>query len=129
MANGLRLKHLEDKVSELSARLERIEDVEPASPMTMHIETFAPEPYRVRRAIPIVVRPSSGCLVASFVDANISSSGDNPQEAYENVKELILDVFDRLSSLPAEKLGPGPARQLAVLREFVDAETDHETAR
>ncbi|HSK78746.1 MAG TPA: hypothetical protein VLQ45_19985 [Thermoanaerobaculia bacterium] len=129
MASGLRLKHLEEQVSEMTIRLERLEDVEPVAPVVMHIETFAPEPYRVRRAIPIIVRHSGGCLVASFADANISSSGDNPQEAYANVKELILDVFDRLSSVPAEKLGPGPARQLAVLREFVDAEADHEAAR
>jgi predicted RNase H-like HicB family nuclease len=123
MAKVLRLK------PELAARLERLKEVGPVAPVTMPIETFAPEPYRVRRAIPIVVRSSGDGFVASFVDANISSSGDTQQEAYANVKELILDVFDRLNSLPAQKLGPGPARQLEVLREFVDAETDHKAAR
>ena len=122
MAKVLRLK------PELAARLERLKEVEPV-PVPMNIETFAPEPYRVRRAIPIAVRSSGDGFVASFADANISSSGDTQQEAYTNVKELILDVCERLNSLPAQKLGPGPARQLAVLREFVDAETDHEAAR
>jgi hypothetical protein len=33
-----------------------------------------------------------------------------------NLKSLILDLFDSLSSEPAENLGPAPSRQLAVLR-------------
>jgi hypothetical protein len=96
---------------------------------TLQIDTFAPEPYRVKRAIPVSVqRRTDGCL-ASFVEANVNSSGDTQQEAFANVKELILDVFDSLNSLPPSKLGPGPARQLAVLREFIDVPQDHEGAR
>jgi hypothetical protein len=79
-----------------------------------------PEPYRLLKPIPIVVQHDSEGFRASFMDAGINSSGDTQQEAYSNVKELILDVFDSLRALPASKLGPKPARQLDVLREFLN---------
>jgi len=55
-------------------------------------------------------------FVASFFDANISASGETAQEAFENLKSLALDIFDSLSREAPERLGPEPARQLAVLR-------------
>ena len=90
------------------------------NPVTLHVETFAPEPYRVKRAIPLALQRRADGYLALFVEANVNSSGGTQEEALANVKELILDVFDSLSSLPPSKLGPGPARKLAVLREFID---------
>jgi len=78
------------------------------------------KPYKVKRPIPISLQRRVDGYVASFVEANVNSSGDTQQEALANVEELILDVFDSLSSMPPSKLGPGPARQLAVLREYID---------
>ena len=66
--------------------------------------------------------------MASFADANINTSGETQQEAYANLRELILDVLDSLTALPESKLGPGPRRQLAVLREFVDVPANQERA-
>ena len=57
--------------------------------------------------------------IASFFDANIHASGDTEEEAFRNLKSLILDTFDSLSAEPAHRLGPEPTRQLAVLRQFV----------
>ena len=129
MAQVSRLALLEDSVKELKDRLASIEDTAILGTFTLHVETFAPEPYRVRRPIPVSLQRRVDGYVASFVEANVNSSGDTQQEAVANVKELILDVFDSLSTLPPSKLGPGPARQLAVLREFIDAAHDHERAR
>lgn len=97
--------------------------------VTLYIETFAPEPYRVKKAIPVCVQHRMDGFVASFADANILASGDTQQEAYGNLKELLLDVFDNLSALPVSKLGPEPRRQLAVLKDFLDAAQDHARAR
>lgn len=129
MAQVSRLAVLEDTVKDLRDRLAAIEDTAILGTLTLHIETFAPEPYDVKRAIPVSLQRRSDGFLASFVEANVNSSGDTQQEAFANVKELILDVFDSLSSLPPSKLGPGPARQLAVLRDFIDAAQDHEGAR
>jgi hypothetical protein len=97
--------------------------------VTFNITGFTPEPYSVKKAIPICVQRGIGGFVASFADANIKVSGETQQEAYANLRELILDVFESLTALPESKLGFGPRRQLAVLRKFVDAPIDHERAR
>jgi predicted RNase H-like HicB family nuclease len=97
--------------------------------VTLYIETFAPEPYRVKKAIPVCVQHRTDGFVASFADANIHASGDTQQEAFGHLKELILDIFDSLSALPVSKLGPEPRRQLAVLKDFLDAAQDHARAR
>ena len=89
--------------------------------MTIQISTFAPEPYEVLRPIPVLIRPDGDELVASFVEANINASGETQQEAFESLKSLLLDIFDSLRALPAERLGPEPARRLAVLRDFIRA--------
>ncbi len=83
------------------------------------ITTFAPEPYHLLRHILIVLQPAEKGFTASFFDANVYASGDTEEEAFRNLKSLILDVFDNLSVEPFDRLGPEPRRHLAVLREFI----------
>ncbi|HYN19458.1 MAG TPA: hypothetical protein VE078_00745 [Thermoanaerobaculia bacterium] len=109
---ALRLDRLEEAVRALSERIDTV---------TIQISTLAPEPYELLRPIPVLIRLSGDEFVASFMEANVNASGETQQEAFENVKSLILDVFDSLRSHPAEKLGPEPTRRLAVLRNFIRA--------
>jgi len=125
---AVNLDRLEQQVARLTSRIDAFEANRNPEQLVLLVETFCPEPYRLKRPIPITVFRLDDGYGASFADANINSSGDSQQEAFANCKELLLDVFDRLSSLPAAKLGPGPARQIAVLREFMDG-PDHERAR
>jgi len=84
------------------------------------ISTFAPEPYDVLRPIYATLRQSDGEeYCASFTDANLHSSGDNEEEAIDNLKSLILDVYDSLTCEKPEDLGPEPVKQLAVLQSFL----------
>src|ERR1700683_3622598 len=83
------------------------------------IATFAPEPFEILKEIPVVVQPADDEFSATFFDANINTQGCNETEAVENLKELILDIFEHLGAQPAKRLGPGPKRQLAVLQEFI----------
>jgi hypothetical protein len=83
------------------------------------ITTFSPEPYDIKKPLPISIYESDDEYTASFFDANIHTTGDNEQEAFDNVKSLILDMFDGLVSRMADELGPGPRRQLAVLDQFI----------
>ncbi|MGH9786980.1 MAG: hypothetical protein ACRD88_22650 [Terriglobia bacterium] len=85
----------------------------------MPITTFAPEPYELRQPLLILVQREKEGFTASFFDANIHASGDTEEEAFRNLKSLILDVFDSLRAEPLEKLGPEPKRQLSVLEEFL----------
>jgi hypothetical protein len=84
------------------------------------ISTFAPEPYDVLRPIYVTLRQSDGEeYCASFADANLHSSGDNEEEAIDNLRSLILDVYDSLTCEKPEDLGSEPVKQLAVLQSFL----------
>ena len=85
------------------------------------IQTFEPEPYELLRPITVSISEDGDGYMATFYDANISTTGDTEQEAFENFKNLILDVFDSLEREPSERLGPEPRRQLAVLRSVLHA--------
>ena len=111
-----RLELLEQDLASQSRRLDILE--QRATSCQLEIHTFAPEAYRVKKPVPIVVRPHNGEFLASFLDANVNASGDTQQEAYEAVKTLLLDMLDQLSRQP--RLGPKLASRLAVLREFID---------
>ena len=87
--------------------------------MAVPITTFAPEPYELRRPLLILVQREGAGFTASFFDANLHASGDTEEEAFRNLKSLLLDVFDSLRAEPAGRLGPEPKRQLAVLQEFI----------
>lgn len=115
---ALRLRSLEGQIASLAERLAGLEA--PASvTRTAYIQSFAPEPYELTTPIAVMIEGSTGECVATFHDANISASGETEQEAFENLKSLLLDVFDSLDAEDPDKLGPEPARQLAVLRSFV----------
>jgi hypothetical protein len=94
---------------------------EPAAPTfsVALITTFAPEPYELKRQLAVTIYPSGEEYLASFFDAAIHSSGDNEQEAFDNLKSLILDAFDDLTSRSLDELGPGPRRQRQVLEQFI----------
>jgi hypothetical protein len=55
----------------------------------------------------------------TFFDANLTMSGDTQEEAFRNVRGLIVDIFSDLDREPADRLGPGPKMQLQVLRSFI----------
>ena len=83
---------------------------------------MAPEPYKILQSIPAVVESSAHGFNATFFDANIGTSGDTQVEAFSNLRSLILDTFEYLEFEAQEALGPEPARQLAVFREFLKRE-------
>ena len=91
--------------------------------MVAAITTFAPEPYELRRPLLIILQRADQDFIAGFFDANIHASGDTEEEAFRNLKSLILDVFDSLRAESPESLGPEPKRQLAVLEEFISKKT------
>jgi predicted RNase H-like HicB family nuclease len=87
--------------------------------MEMSITTFAPEPYAVIFPIRVTLIEEDEGFSASYMEANIHSTGDNEFDAFENLKSLILDVFESLTAERPENLGPKAKNQLAVLRESI----------
>jgi hypothetical protein len=46
--------------------------------------------YRITQEVPVVIEPSEEEFIATFFDANISTSGDTPVEAFDNLRSLIV---------------------------------------
>ena len=90
-----------------------------AASIVVPITTLVPALYDLVRDISVVVQPVDRGFTATFFDANISTSGETQEEAVENLKSLIVDIFEDLEAEPPEKLGPEPVRQLGVLRAFL----------
>lgn len=111
---------LETRVLELERRFSLVGH---GHSLVVAITTFAPEPYEVLKDIRAVVQPSDDEFVATFFDANVSAGGCNDVEAVDNLKDLLISRFEFLDTYPPEKLGPGPAKQIAVLREFIRRRT------
>jgi hypothetical protein len=100
----------EDRLSRLGARI---------APVRAAVETLAPSFYVLRRPFEVVIEPTDDGFLACFYAANISASGDNQTEAYANLKDLIVAMWELLEETAEAELGPEPARQRAVLREYI----------
>lgn len=83
------------------------------------ITTFAPEPFEARRPLSAVIQPIGDEHLATFFDANINASGETQEEAFANLKDILLATFQMLERMPESRLGPGPRRQRAVLNECI----------
>lgn len=83
------------------------------------ITTFAPEPFEVRRPMSAVIQPLGDEHLATFFDANINASGETQEEAFANLKDVLLGTFQMLERMSETQLGPGPKRQRAVLVECI----------
>lgn len=120
LEQALQVQRLEETVSDLAERVRLVETSRSVASRIAEIQTFAPEPYQLLAPIRVTLETDGheGCL-ASFFDANISTTGDTEQEAFDNLKNLILDVFDSLGKERPERLGPEPRRQLEVLRSLI----------
>jgi len=107
-----RLNALEARLSVLESKLaETLTREGSGRPIT----TFEPEPFEVLREIKAVVQKvDEDEFIATFFDANVSAAGCNQLEAVENLKGILLSRFEFLDDLPPKKLGPGPAKQIAV---------------
>lgn len=87
--------------------------------ITVPVTSLAPEPLILRQPIFIVVQPDGDEFSATYFDANINATGDTQTEAVDNLKEILVSTYRRYSLLGENKLGPGPRKQLAVLRTII----------
>jgi hypothetical protein len=110
---------LESRVEELE---QQIASLNSPPPFVVPVATLAHETLKLRRDIPVLIRPTGEDFIASFVDAHLHATGDTVPEAIDNLKDILVTTFAKLKLLPAKVLGPVPARQLAVLKEFVAGE-------
>jgi dCTP deaminase len=100
--------YMDSKLSGLSNQLGTV-------PMT----TLATPELTLQRDIPVVIEQTDSGFVATFFDGNLSMSGDTKEEAFGNLRGLLVDVFNDLDAEPPDRLGPGPRSQIQILRSFI----------
>jgi len=95
------------------------QEIETISSCVIPIQTLAPEPYKLIKPFLVILEKSHDQYISSFLDANISASGDTREESILNFKDILLGTFDLLSSLDEDELGPMPLKQYAILKEYI----------
>jgi predicted RNase H-like HicB family nuclease len=115
---NLRIDGLERRILMLQSQVHCLQR---CAPVSVVVDTMAPEPIDVIRPFHVVVEPYEDEMRASFDDANLSAFGETRNEAIWNLKDLIAGTFEILDAHEPEQLGPGPARQLEVLKQFIKA--------
>ena len=83
------------------------------------MRTLATSGLVLRQDIPVVIQAADDGFTATFFDANVSMSGDTKEEAFANLRGMIVDLFLDLDSEPADRLGRGPHLQMQVLNSFI----------
>lgn len=114
--DAVRLESIERDVLTLKGQVSQLRR---GCPTVVLIDTLAPEPLEVIRPFHVTVEPYEDEHRASFIDANLSAFGETRNEAIWALKDIIAATFDVLLDVGEGKLGPGPARQFKVLREFI----------
>jgi len=86
----------------------------------VEIDSLPDATLRILKPIPATVeRIDTTDFVAQAPSADVCASGDTFGEAFENLKDMVAATFQYFSSLPPERLGPDPARQLAILKQHI----------
>jgi hypothetical protein len=113
---AVRLEGIERDLLTLKAQVARLQH---GCPSIVLIDSLAPEPLEVIRPFHVNVEPYEDEYRASFLDANLTAFGETTAEAIWALKDIIAATFAMLTRVGRKKLGPGPARQFEVLREFI----------
>lgn len=122
--SGHKLNELCEQVSRIETKLDHVlKKLEEASSrpqsVMIPIETLAPEPYDLLRPVAAVITTSGEEFEAGLYDASIFASGDTEEDALANLKDTLIDTYERLNELSDDKLGPGPLRQKHVLDKLI----------
>lgn len=109
-------------VADLRAKVEKLErrtKRRPTAPVAVPIASFAPRPFEPRRPIGVVIAPCRGGFTASFLDANLSTSGETEAEALDNLKDLMLMVYEDFVRTDDSTLGPAMLKQQSVFLDVI----------
>jgi len=89
------------------------------SSIALSIAELGEPGYRLLKSIPITIQIEEGAYLASFFEANVHASGDTDQEAYENLRSMVLDTFDSLEKRTDSELATGAQHQRRVLVAYI----------
>ena len=111
----LKLRELECRIAEIESR----GNSKSSEVYSTFITTLGINGIDLKKPIPVTIRSAANEVIASFLDANISTGGKTLQEAISDLQSLIADSFERLESTSDSTLGPAMTRRKKALLETV----------
>ena len=83
------------QLTEIVATLRHAGEILRHNPGTVaiSIRTLVPEAFRFKRSADVLIWRAGPDHVARFVDADLSASGDTPQQAVEKLREVIVETY------------------------------------
>lgn len=84
----------------------------------VRVNDLVTDRYHVILPIPVYIAKAGDGAIASFLEANIHSSGETVQDALEGLRSLIVDTYEELSK-HRKVLGPTLMKEFSALQRFV----------
>lgn len=110
------VRTLTNEVTTLKCEIQRLHKLRT---YVVPLATLTPEPFRMIQQIPVTIEGDGEDFTATFVEANVSASGETEADAIANFKDSLLSSYEILEEMPSNELGPLPTRQWAILRDVV----------
>jgi hypothetical protein len=110
------VRSLTNEVATLKCEIQRLHRLRT---YVVPLATLTPEPFRMIQQIPVTIEGDGDDFTATFVEANVSASGETEADAIANFKDSLLSSYEILEGMPSSELGPLPTRQWTILRDVV----------
>ncbi len=110
------MQTLTNEISSLKSEIQRLER---SRAYVVPLTTLTADNFRMTQQIPVTIEGDGEDFTASFVEANISASGETEADAIANFKESLLSSYEVLEGLTPNQLAPLPARQWGILQNVV----------
>jgi hypothetical protein len=110
------IRTLTNEVTMLKCEIQRLHQLRT---YVVPLATLKPEPFQMIQQIPVTVEGDGEDFTATFVEANVSASGETEADAIANFKDSLLSSYEILEAIPPGQLGPLPSRQWEVLHDVI----------
>jgi hypothetical protein len=110
------IRTLTNEVTMLKGEIQRLHKLRT---YVVPLTTLTPSPFQMIQQIPVTIEGDGEDFTATFVEANVSASGETEADAIANFKDSLLSSYEILEGMPSNELGSLPARQWAILQDVV----------
>ncbi|MFZ0962452.1 MAG: hypothetical protein WAO35_16260 [Terriglobia bacterium] len=112
-------ENIRSLVSEVQELRVEIQQLRKERTFVIPLTTLAPQPFQMTLQIPATIDGDGEDYTATFMEANVSASGESEADAIANFKDMLVSTYKTLEEIPAQELGPLPSRQWAILKSVV----------
>jgi hypothetical protein len=117
--NNLLLESLNSLHIEVAQLRTQVRQLQKKRTFVVPLVSLAPEPFEIAGQIPVTIEGDGEDFTATFMEANVSASGETEADALANFKDSLVSSFETLESFDSEELGPLPLRQWTILRSII----------